>query len=348
MKGFKSLYVLLLAIPLALLADLTHAPALLTFVLAALAIIPLAALLGEGTEALASHLGPRLGGLLNATLGNAAELIITILAIRSGLLEVVKASITGSIVGNLLLVMGMSFVFGGLRHGRQHFERTEAGHKAAMLFLALIALGIPSLFGHTLELTHHEGVESLSLSTASVMLVVYALYLVYSLRNAPALPSSPAHQAHPSLRRGLALLAGSTVGMVVMSEVLVQAIEPALEAIGWTEFFVGVILVPLVGNIAEHLVAVEVAVENQMDLSLEIALGSSLQIALFVAPLLVFISLLVGHPMTLLFNPFELAALGSAALIAAMVAQDGESTWLEGVQLIAVYLILGIAFFFLH
>lgn len=343
----KGLYALLLAIPFALLAEGLHAPALLTFVLSALAIIPLAALLGEGTEALAEHLGPRAGGLLNATLGNAAELIITILAIRGGLLEMVKASITGSIIGNLLLVMGMSFVFGGLRHGRQHFERTEAGHKAAMLFLALIALGIPSLFGHTLEITHHAGVESLSLSTAVVMLMVYALYLIYALREAPAL--APAHPARPrlSLRKGLLLLAGSTLGMVIMSEVLVGAIEPALAAIGWTEFFVGVIVVPLVGNIAEHLVAVQMANANQMDLSLEIALGSSLQIALFVAPLLVFISLLIGQPLTLLFNPFELAALGAAALITAMVAQDGESTWLEGVQLIAVYLILGIAFFFL-
>lgn len=336
----------LLAVPLALLAEALHAPAVLTFSLAALGIIPLAALLGEGTEGVAGHLGPRLGGLLNATLGNAAELIITILAIRSGLLEVVKASITGSIVGNLLLVMGMSFVAGGLKHGRQRFERTEAGHKATMLFLALIALGVPSLFGHAIEATHHEGVESLSLGTAAVMLLVYALYLLYSMRDAPPM----AHEAHAPtmpLRRALALLAVSTAGMVVMSEVLVQAIEPALQAIGWTEFFVGVMVVPLVGNIAEHLVAVQVARENQMDLSLEIALGSSLQIALFVAPLLVFISLWMGNPLTLLFNPFELAALGAAALIAAMVAQDGESTWLEGVQLIAVYLMLGIAFYFL-
>lgn len=335
-----------LAVPLALLAEVLHAPAVLTFSLAALGIIPLAALLGEGTEGVAAHLGPRLGGLLNATLGNAAELIITILAIRRGLLEVVKASITGSIVGNPLLVMGMSFVAGGLKHGRQRFERTEAGHKATMLFLALIALGVPSLFGHAIEATHHEGVESLSLGTAAVMLLVYALYLLYSMRDAPPM----AHEAHAPtmpLNQALALLAVSTAGMVVMSEVLVQAIEPALATIGWTEFFVGVMVVPLVGNIAEHLVAVQVARENQMDLSLEIALGSSLQIALFVAPLLVFISLWMGNPLTLLFNPFELAALGAAALIAAMVAQDGESTWLEGVQLIAVYLMLGIAFYFL-
>ncbi len=336
----------LLAIPLALVAEVLHAPAVLTFILAALGIIPLAALLGEGTEGVAGYLGSRLGGLLNATLGNAAELIITILAIRQGLLEVVKASITGSIVGNLLLVMGMSFVLGGLKNGRQRFERTEAGHKATMLFLALIALGVPSLFGHALEVTHHEGVESLSLGTAAVMLLVYGLYLLYTMRDAPALPET--HTAPSmSLRRALLLLAGSTLGMVVMSEVLVKSIEPALAAIGWTEFFVGVMVVPLVGNIAEHLVAVQVARDNQMDLSLEIALGSSLQIALFVAPLLVFISLWMGNPLTLLFNPFELAALGAAALIAAMVAQDGESTWLEGVQLIAVYLMVGIAFFFL-
>ncbi len=337
----------LVSIPLALLAEWLHAPAILTFILAALGIIPLAALLGEGTEGVAGHLGPRLGGLLNATLGNAAELIITLLAIRQGLLEVVKASITGSIVGNVLLVMGLSFMLGGLKHGRQRFERTEAGHKATMLLLALIALGVPSLFGHAIEATHHESVESLSLSTAAVMLGIYALYLLYTMRAAPAMAASA--PAHPMpLRRALTLLVLSTIGMVVMSEVLVQAVEPALAAIGWTEFFVGVIIVPLVGNIAEHLVAVQVAQDNQMDLSLEIALGSSLQVALFVAPLLVFVSLWLGNPLTLLFNPFELVALGAAAIIAGMVAQDGESTWLEGAQLIAVYLMLGIAFFFLR
>ncbi len=339
---------LLLAIPLAVLARTLGWGPLWTFLLAAVGMIPLAGLLGTATEVLAARIGPRLGGLLNATMGNAAELIITIFAIKEGLLDVVKASITGSILGNILLILGMSFVVGGLKHGRQQFDRTEAGHKATLLLLALIALGIPSLFGHAIDQLHHENVESLSLSTAGVMMTIYLLWVIYTMKNQGSGMSHPAPtEDHWSLKTALGVLVISTAGLAYLSEMLVGTLEPTLEIVGWTEFFVGVIVIPILGNVAEHFVAVQVAADDHMDLSLEIALGSSLQIALFVAPLLVFISLLIGNPLTLSFNSFELSALGAGALIAGMVAQDGESTWLEGAQLIAVYLILALAFFFL-
>ncbi len=345
------LYILLLAVPVALISNYLHGPVLLTFLGACLGMVPLAGLLGEATEALAERLGPRLGGLLNATLGNAAELIITIFAIKEGLLEVVKASITGSIIGNILIVMGMSLLLGGLRHGRQYFDRGEAGHKATLLLLSIIALGIPSLFGHAIESTNHAGVEYLSIGTSIVMIAIYALWILYTMRNPLHPGNGPQHPAKNgpawSMKKAVAVLLGATVFLAWQSEVLVSSVEPVIETLGWTQFFVGIVLIPVVGNIAEHLVAVQSAVENKMDLSMEIALGSSLQIALFVAPALVFISLLLGHPLTLLFNPFELAALGAGAIIAGMVAQDGESTWLEGAQLLAVYLILAIGFFFL-
>ncbi len=337
---------LLLAIPLAVLAQTMGWGPLWTFVFAAAGMIPLAGLLGSATEALAGHMGPRLGGLLNATMGNAAELIITIFAIKEGLLEVVKASITGSILGNILLVLGTSFIVGGVKHGKQHFERTEAGHKATLLLLALIALGIPSLFGHAIDEIHHANVESLSLSTAVVMMAIYILWLVYTMSNGDSTHHPPAEEGW-SVKTALAVLIVATVGLAYLSEMLVGTLEPVLEIIGWTEFFVGVIIIPILGNVAEHFVAIQVARDDLMDLSLEIALGSSLQIALFVAPLLVFISLLMGHPLTLSFNSFELSALWAGAFIAGMVAQDGESTWLEGAQLVAVYLILALAFFFL-
>ncbi len=337
---------LLLAIPLAVLAQTMGWGPLWTFVFAAAGMIPLAGLLGSATEALAGHMGPRLGGLLNATMGNAAELIITIFAIKEGLLEVVKASITGSILGNILLVLGTSFIVGGVKHGKQHFERTEAGHKATLLLLALIALGIPSLFGHAIDEIHHANVESLSLSTAVVMMAIYILWLVYTMSNGDSTRHPPAEEEW-SVKTAIAVLIVATVGLAYLSEMLVGTLEPVLEIIGWTEFFVGVIIIPILGNVAEHFVAIQVARDDLMDLSLEIALGSSLQIALFVAPLLVFISLLMGHPLTLSFDSFELSALGAGAFIAGMVAQDGESTWLEGAQLVAVYLILALAFFFL-
>jgi Ca2+:H+ antiporter len=321
---------------------------MLTFAAAALGVVPLAAIIGEATESLAAQTGPRLGGFLNATLGNAAELIITFFAIRAGLLELVKASITGSMLGNLLLVMGLSLLTGGVRYGRQKFDRVQAGLDSTMLILAIIALGVPSLFGHAIEMVNHDSVEYLSIGVAVAMIVVYGLGLLYSFTAAAPLAHPRAHgEAAWPARKSLLVLILATVFIAWMSEVLVGAVEPVLEHLGWTEFFLGIVIIPIVGNVAEHLVAVQVAAKNQMDMSLQISIGSSLQIVLFVAPVLVFVSLLMGNPLTLVFNQFELIALAAAALIAALVALDGESNWMEGAQLLVVYVILAMAFFFL-
>ncbi len=321
------------------------------FILSALAVIPAAGLLGQATEELASHTSPRAGGLLNATLGNAAELIITVFAIRAGLLELVKASITGSILGNVLLVMGLSVFVGGLKNGEQTFDARHAGVNATQLILALLALVIPSLFffAHT----ESEGpVEWLSLGTAVTMLVVYALGLLFSFRHTSPEPAlgQEVHAEHPGMSVGqaLALLVGATVLIAWLSEILVAAVEHTVAELGVSEFFIGIIVVPLVGNVAEHAVAVQAAWKDRMELSMAVSVGSSLQIALFVAPVLVFLSLLLGHPLTLVFNQFEIVALFGGSLIAALVFQDGRSNWLEGVQLLGVYVILALAFLFLR
>jgi Ca2+:H+ antiporter len=324
--------------------------------------IPLAGLMGEATEVLAARTGPRLGGLLNATLGNAAELIITIMAIREGLrnpaintqmLELVRASITGSILGNLLLVLGFSILVGGLRYATQKFDRSHAGLNATMLILAVAALVIPSIFSHSIETTNHAAVEYLSLGVAGVMILLYVLAMVFQFRNQNATSaqerSARAEQEAPawSVVTAGGVLVAVTAAIVFMSEFLVGSVEHVVLQIGVTEFFLGIIVVPIIGNVAEHMVSVRVASKNQMELSLAISVGSSLQIALFVAPLLVFISLLMGNPLTLVFNQFELIALMAAVLIAALVSLDGESNWLEGAMLLAIYLIIALAFFWL-
>jgi Ca2+:H+ antiporter len=345
---------LLILLPIAILLPLAGASPTVILLTAALAIIPLAGLLGEGTEVLAAFSGPRVGGLLNATLGNAAELIITIIAIREGLLELVKASITGSIIGNLLLVLGASMVAGGLRHGLQTFDRRRALGDCILLLLAVVALAVPSLFVQASEGIHDVGdVEILSLGVALLMIVIYGLGLFYSFRGTGApltRPSAETAQPHAdgwSRRTALVVLALATAGVVLMSEILVGQVEPVIAALGVSEFFLGVILVPIIGNVAEPLVAVTVAAKNQMSLSVEIAIGSSLQIALFVAPALVFLSLALGNPLTLVFNSFELIALIGTVIIVSQVAGDGESNWLEGAELVALYLIFAIAFFLL-
>ncbi len=340
---------LLIFVPAAILAELTHSSPVLVFGLSALGVIPLASLIGEATEELAAYTGPRVGGLLNATLGNAAEVIITIFAINAGLLDLVKASITGSILGNLLLVLGLSVFAGGLKNGPQTFSRRQAGLNSTMLILAVIAISVPSLFSHAIEPDHHA-VEILSMGVAIVMILIYALSIVYTFVSPAAAPlshESTVHTPRWSQRRALIVLGLSALAIAWLSEVLVGSVEPVIEDLGWTEFFVGIIIIPIVGNVAEHLVAVQVAIKNQMELSLTISLGSSLQIALFVAPLLVFISLLMGNPLTLVFNEFELIALAAASLIAALISLDGESNWMEGAQLLVVYVILAMAFFFL-
>ncbi|MCA9947295.1 MAG: calcium/proton exchanger [Anaerolineales bacterium] len=339
---------LALFIPVAIVLELTHANPVLLFVVAAVGVVPLAGMIGQATEALAEKVGQRMGGLLNATLGNAAELIISLVALRAGLVSLVLASITGSILGNLLLVLGLSLLVGGLKNGKQTFNRSNAGIDATLLILSVIALGIPSLFNWDLE-PDFFAVEGLSIGASIAMLVMYGLMVVYSFTSQPANGDPVMREAHaPSgwtTTHSLIILAVAVAFIVLLSEILVGAVEHVTETLGLSEFFIGIILIPLIGNAAEHLVAVQVAIKNKMDLS--IAIGSSLQIALFVAPLLVFLSLLLGNPMQLEFNRFELAAVAAASFIAAFVSLDGESIWLEGAMLLVVYVILGVAFFFL-
>ncbi len=343
---------LLLFLPVAICAELFHAGDLTVFVASALAIAPLAGVLGEATEVLAEKTGPRIGGLLNASFGNAAELIITLVAVSAGQMELVRASLTGSILSNLLLVLGFSMLLGGIKNGLQTFNRRHAGTDATMTILAVIAMIVPSLFSLYIE-PDKTRVEELSLTTAGVILILYALSIVFTLKSSrdegikevAAIEPAPANRWR--IRKALAMMAVSMAGIALMSEFLVGSVETATEVLGLTPFFVGIIIVPIIGNVAEHLVSVQAAMQNKMDLSLSIALGSSLQIALFVTPVLVFISLLLGNPLTLEFNQLELIALAVASLISALVSLDGESNWMEGAMLLAVYGILGLAFFFL-
>jgi len=342
--------ILALCIPAAILLELSHANPVLVFVVTAVGVVPLAGMIGQATEALAEKVGQRLGGLLNATLGNAAELIISLVALRAGLVSLVLASITGSILGNLLLVLGFSLLAGGIKNGKQTFNRANAGIDGTLLILSVIALGIPSLFNWELE-PNFASVEGLSIGASIAMLVMYALVIVYSFTSHVEQDDPLAREAHGpagwTTTHALIILVIAVALIVWLSEILVGAVEHVTESLGLSEFFIGIILIPLIGNAAEHLVAVQVAMKNKMDLSLSIAIGSSLQIALFVAPLLVFLSLLLGNPMQLEFNQFELAAVAAAAFIAAFVSVDGESIWLEGAMLLVVYVILGLAFFFL-
>jgi Ca2+:H+ antiporter len=345
------LHLLLLALPVALAAQLLGWPPVALFVLAAIGIIPLAAIIGDATEDLAAHTDPRLGALLNASLGNAAELIITITAVQAGLLELVKASITGSIIGNLLLVLGFAMAAGGIRHGTQTFNKTNASRNAILLVLAVTMLIIPSLFSQSIEQANGStSVEALSIGVAIIMIVLYGLGLFAASRTAESPLSTKVPDADRptrSLTQAIVMLVLATIGVAWLSEALVRGAEGVIQGLGVSEFFLGIILVPLIGNVAEHLVSVQMALKNKMDLSTEIAISSSLQIALFVAPLLVFVSLLLGHPMQLIFNRFELVALLASVGIAVLVSADGESTWLEGAGLLAIYLILGLAFFLL-
>jgi Ca2+:H+ antiporter len=344
----KPINVLLVFAPLALVFELAHAAPLLIFITSALAVVPLSGILGDATEELAGRTGPRIGALLNATLGNSAELIITILAIKEGLLELVRASITGSIIGNLLLVAGVSILAGGLKHGTQRFERSTASMNATLLIMAALVLTVPSFFSAAIE-PNFNNVEALSLIVAGIVIIMYVLSMVFSLtaRNAEPIARPAAHVPHYSLQIALLLLGIATVLIALMSEFLVGAVEPMVQELGISELFVGIILVPIIGNVAEHVVAIEVALKNHMELSMGIALGSSLQVAMFVAPLLVFISLPFGHPVTFEFTTFELIALLASCFIAAQVSADGETNWLEGVLLISLYVVMSVAFFFL-
>jgi Ca2+:H+ antiporter len=352
-RGALGLNVLLLFVPLALALEWLHAAPMWVFIVSALAIVPLAGLLGKATEHVTSHVGAGVGGLLNASLGNAAELIIAFVALKEGLHDVVKASITGSIIGNILLVLGASMVAGGLRHEHQRFNRTAAGVGSSLLLLAAVGLVVPALFHFTAAARGVTVERELSLEIAVILFVIYALSLIFSLKTHRHLYVGEPADAEESgtgawgLRKSLWVLTVVTAAIAVMSEILVGAIEPAAHALGLTQVFVGVILVALVGNAAEHSTAVMVAMKNKMDLALGIAVGSSLQIALFVAPVLVFASYLVGMPLDLLFTPFEVAAVTISVLAVGFVSMDGESNWMEGAMLIGIYFILALAFYFL-
>ncbi len=346
----KYLYILFVFAPIAILGELLHWSPVLIFLTSALAVIPAAGLMGRSTEELAAHTGPRLGGLLNATLGNAAELIITIFAIRAGLLDLVKASITGSIIGNVLLVMGLSVLLGGLEERRAAL-RSHAGRRECDPTpprRGRVDDPIPLLLRpHRNERPGGESEPGHRRRYAGDLRVG----LLFSFRFASPEPAlglevEAEHHSNWSIRKSGLVLLGATVLIAVLSEVLVGAVEQTVAVLGVSEFFIGIIVVPLVGNVAEHAVAVQTAFKNKMELSMAVSLGSSLQIALFVAPLLVFISLLMGNPLTLVFNQFEIVALFVGVLIAAFVAQDGETNWLEGAQLLTVYAILALAFFF--
>lgn len=353
-------YLLVPLIPAAVVLELAHASAAAVFTVAALGIIPTAALMGLATEELAARSGPGIGGLLNVTFGNAPELIIALFALGEGLQEVVKASIVGSILGNILLVLGAAMLVGGLGRERQAFDRTAAQVQSAMLFLAAAALVMPAIF----ELVEGQGlpavtavrvefgstIETLSMLVAIVLIATYLAGLLFSLRTHRDLFNPPYEHEDTlgwSVRRSVILLAIAGLAVGLMSEILVGSISEASESIGLSEFFVGAIVVAIVGNAAEHWVAILVAFKGKMDLAVNIAVGSSAQIALFVAPVLVLASFVLGPaPMPLVFNGFELGAVLLAVLIANYVTGEGETTWFEGVQLLAVYVIVALAFGF--
>jgi Ca2+:H+ antiporter len=337
------------------------------FIASAISLMPLAAVIGRATENLEYYVGPTASGLLNATFGNAPELIIGIFALQAGLISVVKASIAGSIIGNVLLVLGTSLAVGGWRWGKQYFSNRDAGEYSVMMILAVAALLIP--FAGTFAVSQQARIQSISNAVAVVLLVVYALYLsmhVFHLRArrrgidshteekeveeaAPtlAVEEDRGRKEAPKLWLTLLLLLIATVGTAWNSELLVGAIKPVTEQIGWSQVFIGLVIIPIIGNAAEHSSAVYIAYKDRVDLSMAIAAGSSIQVATFVAPLLVLISLFFATPLNLIFQPIELVIMGMAAILFALISLDGESSWLSGLQLFSLYLIACIVFFFI-
>lgn len=347
----KILKYMLIFVPVSLIAEFMHASSSIMFVLAALSIIPLAGLMGEGTEEISFYSGPKIGGFLNGTFGNATELIISFFALREGLFEVVKSSIAGSVIGNVLLVLGASMLAGGLKYKTQPFNKKVVEVSSSMLLFAIIGLCIPALFTHTVDpVLLNTRYEGLSIFVAVIMIIIYILSLVFSFYTHKHIYTVNTEEegttAKWSLKKAITVLVVATVLIAIESEFLVSGIEPITKRFGLSEFFVGIILIPIIGNAAEHSTAIAMAMKNKMDVALEIALGSSLQIILFVTPVLIFLSLLFT-PMSIEFNVFELVALIVAVIIANRVSNDGESNWLEGVQLLAVYAIIAASFFIL-
>ncbi|MEB3197270.1 MAG: calcium/proton exchanger [Candidatus Sericytochromatia bacterium] len=349
----KFLYALLLFIPAAIAAKWVHADPTITFVLSLLAIVPLAKMMGTATEEIALRTGPGIGGLLNATFGNATEFIIAVFALHAGLYQVVQASITGSIIGNILFVLGMAIFVGGLKTPTLVFNRTVAGLNTSLLTLAVVGLLVPAAFDwHTRAVkVAHPKVWEFSVLVALVLIGVYVANLIFALKTHADLYAGGEGQHDPheaptlALRTAVGMLLGSTLLVAWMSEIMVGSIEHVTHAWGLSAFFIGVILVPLVGNAAEHMTAVTVAMKNKMDLSLGIAIGSTTQIALLIAPMLVIAGWFMGRPLTLSFDTFEVMAVVMSVVIANFITLDGESNWLEGFMLLATYGILAVAFF---
>lgn len=349
---------LLIFVPISLAGEFLEWSPVTIFCTAALAIVPLAAFMGEATEEIAVVVGPNLGGLLNATFGNATELILAFIALKSGLVDVVKATITGSIISNILLVMGFAMLLGGLKFKEQNFQPTAARLNASSMNLAVIAILIPTAVQYTSSGIAEGTLQNLSVAVAAVLIGVYGLTLLFSMKTHSYLydvgvaevegEGETEEEAKEKINLWLwvGVLFVVTIGVAVESELLVGSLEAATESLGLSPLFTGVILLPIIGNAAEHATAVTVAMKNKMDLSVSVAVGSSLQIALFVAPVLVIAGWIIGQPMDLDFNPFELVAVAVAVLIANSISSDGNSNWLEGSLLLATYLVLGLAFFF--
>lgn len=358
-------YGLLIFIPISIAAHFLQWGSVLVFLMAAIAILPLAGWMGTATEEIAVVAGPTLGGLLNATFGNATELIIALVALDAGLIDVVKASLTGSIIGNLLLVMGLSMFLGGLRYKEQEFQPIVARVNASSMNLAVIALLLPTAVQFSSNGLEEPVMQLFSVAVAIVLIGVYILTLLFSMKThtylfdagvvekeaivelaESNLVSENLDHEKPNLWLWIGVLLVATLLVAYESELLVSTLEAATAQLGLTALFTGVILLPIVGNAAEHATAVSVAMKNKMDLSVSVAVGSSLQIALFVAPVLVIVGWLLGKPMDLNFNPFELVAVAVAVLITNSISSDGRSNWLEGTLLLATYIILGLAFYF--
>ncbi|WP_293155577.1 MULTISPECIES: calcium/proton exchanger [unclassified Microcoleus] len=348
---------LLIFIPISIAAEYLHWGSLVVFITSALGIIPLAIWLSTATEEVAIVTGPSIGGLLNAVFGNATELIIAIVALKAGLIDIVKASITGTIISNLLLVMGFSMLLGGIRYKEQEFKPIIARVNGSTMTLAVIAILLPTMVIYTSNGVEPAAIQNLSLITAIVLIAVYALTLLFSLKTHSYLyevgileledSENTDETAHkPNLWLWIGVLVASTVAVAFESEIFVGVVEETTKGLGLTPLFTGVILLPIVGGAAEYVTAVGVAMKNNMDLSVSVAMGSSLLVALLVAPVLVIIGIVIHQPMDLNFNPFEVVAVAIAVTIANLISLDGRSNWLEGVLLLATYIVLAAAFYF--
>jgi Ca2+:H+ antiporter len=354
LRDFDPVNILLIFMPLTIAFEYLHFDPLWVFIGSAAAIIPLAKWMGVATEEISFKLGEGLGGFMNATFGNATELIIAIFALQQGLIEVVEASITGSIVSNFLFVLGLSFLYGGWGKEKQTFNSVAAGTNASLLTIAIMGLVLPATFSLVSANTDFIILEEVSIAVAILLMTSYLISLFFSMRTHKHLyiggkhsDEDAEHTRNWTTTKSIAVLLLATLAIAFMSEMLVGVIEHVAEAAHLSEFFIGVILIPLIGNAAEHLTAVSVARKGKMDLALNIAVGSSTQIALFIAPLLVFISLLLGNPMLLIFNELEVVAVTVSVFILDNIVRDGESHWMEGVLLIVSYLIIAIVFFFM-